>query len=116
MSKFLKTCRNIFEFDGDKVEVVAERLKKDDVLTMNSFGAMVDGTYTVDGTKSKEMAAFTSDLLKKRVKSFSGLTDGNGEPVTLDDVLSEMYFTSLVDDILVFILDSSVLNKETEKK
>jgi len=133
MSKFSR--RNItgsFSFDGDTVTVQAQRLKQQDMAELAGFldyaakqaealgpEERAKGTVTLSvrdmfGSDQGFMNA-ARDVLPRRVTQLTGLTDEEGQPLTLEDIIEEVYFMPLLSEVLGWLVSSSFI-EPTEGK
>lgn len=106
MSKWLPTETKELEFEGDAVRVSYSRLEYGDFLRLAPH-LKIDGAGNVssgDLVGNVELCMIAAELLPKYVRSFTGLTDATGAPVTLEAVCKEIYFLPLVADLLACIV------------
>lgn len=106
MSKFTPTVSREFEVDGDKVQVRFRR------LTREQFGKLSPFDGVKEQTKIMEMLEVVAPILKENVKEMTGLTDSEGNVVTLDMALAEAYFLGFMSDLVGAVVEESVLNEK----
>jgi hypothetical protein len=117
MSGFTKTVKREFQFDGDTVSVEFKRLTRADALSIAPLSAKMS---TID--KDEEAAKVGSEWLEKAcemlpsyIVAFSGLRDGDGNVLGLEDALAAAYFMPLVRDLFNALLGSSMLTEADAK-
>lgn len=116
MSKYTPKITTTREFDGDTVAVTLSRMKRKHMLLI-SGKVVVDenGDSSLKVTQA-EMLEAMSDVLRECVVEMSGLFDADGEAISLDTVLDDLYFFELAMWILSELMVGSRLSKEDEKK
>jgi len=110
MSGFTKTIKRTYTFDGDEVTVIFSRLKRRHMTKVINH-LPTPGT---DMTAAQSLALLSdlSEDLPDIIKRFEGLTDSEGEPVTLEDAVDEAYFTELFAEIFGDIAEQSFLSEK----
>ena len=107
MSKFVRQHVAEREFEGDHVRVVLRGMKRHHAISISRFvHTEPDGTVKMIG-EQEELLPELDAVLKDCVVSLEGLTDSEGNPVTIDDVLGEMYFMDLSSWILTELMNNS---------
>ena len=101
MSKFTLQVTKIFHFDGDNITVTFARLKRGDAY--NIFASEQEN----DTIRGKMLL----DLVPAYVKQMTGVTDSNGNPLTMDDIKDEVYFLPLLREISQALFEASNLGK-----
>ena len=102
MSKFVRSHRFETVFDGDTVTAELAPLEYADMLVLQS-------SVRSDGEK-REVADFVNasrEVVPKYVKSFAGLTDADGQPLGIDIVASQVYFSELLNQIVTKLIEVS---------
>jgi len=118
MSKFTKSISREFEFEGDKVQVTMDRMKRKDAMKLMPYIGEPDaaGNVTMKFKDQMEMVDSVGDLLPKYIKRISGLIDDNGEDVTIETVCEESYFLDLIGDMVGALMEGSFMSTKKEKK
>lgn len=105
MSAYLKNVVREFDFEGDHVVVELRALTLEDSLRYEEAPDLPK-----DASEGEKRAALFAELkvhrevLPQYVARFEGLTDADGQPLTLADVIDAAYFMGLVKtlgDLLV---------------
>ena len=104
MSNFTPKVVREFDIDGDTVTVGFRR------LTREQFGKLAPYSGTVDQEKVMEMIDVVEPMLNDVVFDFKGLTDSEGNPLTLTQVMGEAYFLGFVSDLISAVVEESVLD------
>jgi len=111
MSRFLPTVLHTIDFDGDTVSVKLRRVTRGDMLRIAPHLPTDGNEPTTE--QNLIMLEEIAQVLPGYVESFDGLVDGNGEPITLETVISEAYFLELLGEIAGLLISSS---SPTEKE
>lgn len=98
MSNYRSTSTVIFHFDGDTVTAKLGRVSFEDALAMRD----------TDGKNAAE-------ITRKYVKSISGLKDADGEDVPLEAVFTDFYFSPLVLEMTMKVLETGTIQKGDER-
>jgi len=93
MSRFVRQIRFETEFDGDKVSMKLSPMTYGDMALV----APVSG----QALDAKAFIAAVRDVLPKYVSEFGGLKDAEGVDLTLEDVVTQVYFVGLLQDVAV---------------
>jgi hypothetical protein len=98
MSNFTPLVTKEYDFDGDKVKVTFSRLLRKDML--NVMPAFAKLNAAGEGSRDHDDAVNDilnglADSLPHCVKSFTGLNDSTGSPISIETVVGEMYFMRL---------------------
>ena len=123
MSGFTKEAEKTYQFDGDEVVVKYSNLSRGDMMVLAPVLPKTttsdDGEQVVSGTvdlsQSMEMMDVAAGIMKNRIKSMAGLNDSDGNNITKDVMLNEVYFVGLASDILADMMNSSFLKEEDAK-
>lgn len=121
MGNFTKEVTNNYQFDGDNITVSFKRLSRKDAMKLLPFiKAKEDGTMVMEIKEQFEFAEIASNILKGNITNFVGMFMG-GEQVVIgsekyNTVFEDVYFTSLIADIIKDIMEVSFLNSTVEKK
>jgi hypothetical protein len=95
MSKFIPELRFEADFDGDHVVATFAQISFEDALIyQESEGFVADAKIFVT-------------LLKKYNRSFQGLTDANGAPLSLEIVCDTAYFGLLIVEMGKFLIKAA---------
>ena len=115
MSKWLPTPADLPEvtFDGDTIKVKAKRLK---IADMSS---LVGKKFDLNSDEGRlGVTQLGAEVLPKYLTSIDGLTDANGDAVTLQsylDNIEDFYFASLTAAILFGLLSVSSVKGDLPK-
>jgi hypothetical protein len=103
MSNFTPLVKKQYDFEGDTVTVRFARMRRKHMLKMipKIQSAQDDQDKVVDVLND------LLEMLPEYVKEFDGLTNAAGEPVTIDVVADDMYFSGLASDIAMDVLNES---------
>lgn len=109
MSNFTPMVTKEYEFDGDTVKVVFSRLNRKDMLSaMPAFKRLRDADgEDANNEAVNDLLNDIADLLPQYVKSIEGLVDAEGNAVSIDVVVNEMYFMRLCALIAVDVMRES---------
>lgn len=91
MSKYVPTWEYKTTFEGDDVRVTLRPLTR--------LGAMRFAGVEVESAINAELMQLYESVVRESVVELNGLRDAQGINVTLDSVLRDAYFTSLIIDI-----------------
>jgi len=118
MSKFTKSFRVELDFEGDHLVLVMERMKRKDALKLVPYmGAPdADGTVNISFGDQITVMNVAADLLPKYVKSLTGLVDEDGEAMTIEMIVDEAYFLTLIGQILNHLMVKSFIGEAEVKK
>ncbi len=121
MSKFTKSITRTYQFEGDTVVVVMDRLKRKHALKLIPYMSEPDedGKVIMKLDESMDFMDVASDILAKHVTSITGLLDGNGEIVPINAVIGEdgtSYFIELSTEIMADLMEASFMKQKDEKK
>lgn len=113
MSSFTKRVKKEFKFENDVVLVISERLKKEDFAELSPLlVAKENGEFSLDMQDVGKFLDVASEIMQRRVQTFEGLRNDEGEPVALSDCTSELYFMELTSEVLAWIIGESFASKE----
>lgn len=111
MSRYTQKINKVFQFEGDDVKVRYTRLKRKKAFQVTAKlpkGVGADNIReAVSITDALDVMEIMADYLPDQVVHFEGLSDADGNPVTLEEALDEAYFTELVADIALAIFEDS---------
>ena len=111
MGQFTKLVKRTFEFDDEKVTVTFARLRRKDMMKIVPLVAKLNQEKP-DGDNAVSIAEHFlgdfSDRLVDYIKEINGLTDASNEPVTIETVVDEAYFTPLLVDIAEAMVEESL--------
>ncbi len=118
MSQFTPLVRKQYTFEGDTVSVAFARLKRKD---FHKLAPHIK--FDADTGKTKmsfhdqiEFSGVMAEVLPEYVKEFAGLKDSDGNAVTLQQALEEVYFMSLIGDVVSDLFESSNMKESEAKK
>lgn len=92
MSKYIRSIKEVYDFDGDKVEVVLKPILFEDTLRFHSLDKGDDYERLMSCSK------LFSEILPKYIESFN-LKAADGTAVTIEELCTAQYFTALVVQI-----------------
>ena len=130
MSKFVRTFKETFDFDGDTITVTLKQLKRVHAMELMPIMAGMKGmdpkkpeTMTKENMdKSNSFVDVAAKVIEEGeyIVKITGMTIED-EPVTakgelMDLVLSDFYFTGFVSTIATLLLRKSSITKAEEKK
>lgn len=104
MSRFTKKVTFETEFEGDTVSLKLARLKRKDMMTLSPF--MPDGDQ-VGSAQTMDLMDVATNLLPDYVSDWVGPTDEDGNELSLEDVMEEMYFLELISAIVTKLFEAS---------
>lgn len=111
MSNFTPQVYKEYEFDGDTVKVTFSRLKRKHMLratpAINKLQSMED---VPDSEKFGAMADVLDsiiDAIPEYVHEFEGLTDSQGQPVSIQTVVDDFYFLELASRLAGDMVEAS---------
>ena len=113
MSRYTPKVTQQFEFDGDTVTVEFNRLKRKHLLVLSPH--MTDDADKLtfeDQVKFTEVAA---EIMPECVISMTGLTDIDGNTISIETVTEDAYFVKLVSDIMGAIMSHSFMSEDEAK-
>ncbi len=110
MSNFTPLVKREYEFDGDVIQVTFARLnRKDMVNVLPSFikikNAEKESDLFLEGIN--DVLNDLADLIPIYVKTFEGLNDAEGNVITIETVVNEMYFSKLSTMIAMDLIKES---------
>jgi len=121
MSKFTKQIKRTYQFDGDEVYVVMDRLKRKDALKIAPLMNEPDenGKVKMSFEDSMKFTDVASGILKKYITVFTGLKDEDGVALVIEDIFGEdgaVYFMELISEIIGDLMEASFATEDNEKK
>lgn len=115
MSGFTPSTKESFEFEGDTVEVVFNRLKRKDLQKWSQHIKADGDVVKMTFSDKMEMSNVLCDLLTAYIVSFHGLKTADGAEIGLGQVLEEAYFSELTAAMIAKLFKISNLSKEEAK-
>ncbi len=115
MSQFTPLVSFETEFEGDRITMKLRRLQRKDMQKLTPFMHAEDGETKVSFTSQMEFSGMAMDLLPEYVSEFKGLTDSEGNTMTIEAILEEVYFTSLLQELVVEVFSISRLSGDDAK-
>lgn len=116
MSNFTRTVKKTFNFDGDEIEIVFNRLKTSDFRLLASHLEIDEETGLPTGKVSfgnqMDMITKAIEILPNRVESMTGLKDPEGNQMEFIDIVNEQYFMGFVSDVFAAVMGASVVSNE----
>lgn len=134
---YKSVVKEVVEFDGAEVQVSFKRLKRTDFLNLQNYFTQ-DGTdFVVPQNKMGDFLNFATELLVEYVVGFSGLVvddeylayyqnahhpknqeEGvsHREYTAFVDIIQEVYFSPLVEQILKMLTDASTPPTEPKQE
>lgn len=117
MSNYIASELKTFEFQGDTITAEIESLENDDFAKLLPFFTTNDSGETILRFEDKEkFEAVALKFLGKYVKSFEGLKDRNGQPISLETVIKKTYFMQLTAEMMKELFILSKISEDEEKK
>lgn len=118
MSNFTPLVSHSEVFEGDTVTMDLRCLKRSDMLKLMPYMeiSQVGNDTVTKFTDQNEFAKVMMDFLPSNVSNFHGLTDSSGAPVTLETMVSELYFNKLTMNIIGKLMEISSLREDEAKK
>jgi hypothetical protein len=113
MSNFTKDILFTTEFEGDTVSLRLARLKRKDMMTLSPH--MPDAGEKVGAVQSMDLMDVALALLPKYVTEFKGPKDADGNELSLEDIMEEMYFLELVSRIVTHLFEASNMGADEAK-
>ena len=113
MSKFTKSLVETFDFDGDKVTITFKRLKRKHLIALSPHMTTSGDIEFKDQVKFMDAAA---EVLPDIIESMTGLVDADGNALTVEEMVDEMYFVPLVSDLMGKVMEQSFVKDEQVKK
>jgi hypothetical protein len=121
MSKYSPLVNFETEFEGDTVKMQLKHLSRKTFLGWMPYFSKVekidDGegntVVKLDEETTLNLVNDAADILPQHVKDFKGLKDTNGDPVSIDVVIEDVYFMELVSEIVVKLIEMARVGKET---
>jgi len=110
MSNFTPTVNKQYTFDGDTVNIVFSRLLRKDMLTvLPTFLKLNKSEEDSDerGELVNEVLNKLADVLPNYIKEMDGLNDSEGNSISIDSVVNEMYFMQLSAQIAMDLIKES---------
>lgn len=120
MGNFTKQITKTYEFDGDIVTVTMTRLRRIDAMVLTPFIKQYgDGSVKMSFGEQIDFINTAADILPNCIKSFSGLfiegVEVTRESEEFNIIMEDMYFMSLLSDILKDITVASFVSNEEKK-
>lgn len=106
MSNFTPLVKFSLEFEGDSISMDLRRLKREAILKLSPY-LTTNEQGKVTGLSFEDQTKFTNvmiEILPSYVTNFSGLVDAIGNLISLEDMIQEAYFQSLVSHIVSKLL------------
>lgn len=114
MGNFTQSVKNVFEFDGDKITVVAKRIKRADMMKTAPLLPADGKTPTQE--QSIGIINMLSEFITDYIVSMTGLTDDQGEEIAFETVVEEAYFNELLSEVCGWWFEASQLKKASVGK
>lgn len=118
MSNFTPTVDHEIEFDGDTIKLKLARLKKGALIKLTPHIGEADenGDIKMSFQDKMEFSNLSKEVLDQHVISFEGLTDAEGSKMELKDIYEEVYFQTLIAQVIGQLFVISKPTKEDKKK
>jgi hypothetical protein len=113
MSNFTPLVTREYEFEGDKISMTFSRLKRKHMLgampALKTMRDLQDESASDDRMQTAMGDVLTAivDHVPDYVTEFKGLTDENGNPISIETVCNEFYFMALSAQICNDVLQAS---------
>lgn len=108
MSKFTQSVTKTFEFDGDKVTVVAKRIKRKHMMLVAPHSPEPGKNPTQE--QNLAMLDALAGAILEYITEFIGLTDEEGEVLDFSVVVEEAYFHELLAEICAWWFEASQMS------
>lgn len=119
MSKFTKQFTKQYDFDGDTVTIVMNRMKRKAALKLAPMGEFFSADdKELDFGASLEFMDVACKMLMDYVVSLEGLTNEEGIKITKEDVFgeeAETYFMELVSMAMNDLMSESFAGNKAKK-
>ena len=120
MSNFTPLVNKEYEFDGDAIKVTFARLKRKHMMSsLPAMSKLANARMNKDDPVTDEQQEAINeilnnlaDILPQYVQEFSGLTDTNGAPISIETVVEDMYFMRLCAMIAMDVVRESSVAME----
>ena len=113
MSNFTPLVKKEYEFEGDKVWVTFARLKRKDMLKILPLVSSLQNMDDTDPQKKQiataEVMGGMLNIIPEYVRKIEGLKDTEGNDIAVETVMDEVYFMALASQIVMDILNKSVV-------
>ena len=119
MSNFTPLVEKEYDFDGDVVKVSFSRLRRQHMLAaMPAFKQFIDAKKDDDpdiiGDKESlsalnDVLDIIIDVIPEYIDKFEGLKDATGEPISIETVISDLYFMTLCAKIATDMMKESTI-------
>lgn len=118
MSKFTPSITRTYEYEGDTVTIVMNRLKRKDAVKMMPFFGEPDenGNYKMSVQQQMVLLDNCADIIRKNVVSITGMSFDEAVNDVIAVVFDEAYFLELLSDILNDMIEASFTKAEHVKK
>lgn len=118
MSNFTKSYTVELSFEDDVVTLRMSRMKRKDALKLIPYMGEPDeqGNVPLTFASQVELMDVAADLLPKYIADMTGLKDEDGNALTVEEMLDEAYFLTLVGEIVNVLMTKSFVSKDAEKK
>lgn len=118
MSKFTSSFPFETEFDGDKVFCKLRRLKRKHVAKLSPFMVAAEsGEMKIRFTDQMQLLEALETILPECIDGdLNGLRDADGNALKLAQIVDDIYFMPLYQQMMSALLHNSFLKVEDEKK
>jgi len=122
MSKFTKSITRTFQFQGNEVMIVMDRMKRKDAMKLMPYigePTKDENGETVVKMKFQDqmqMLDACGDMLPKYIKRINGLLDADGNEIDKDTFCDESYFMELQGEAIQELMNASFMASADEKK
>lgn len=99
MSGYLRSKVFETDFDGDKVKARLKPLAFADLLKFQS------------AKDDMEAVVIFQEILPRYIEELTGLNDNAGSPVSVQEICSHVYFTELVKELGVTLMNASNIQR-----
>jgi hypothetical protein len=112
MGQFTRTFKVEIQFDGDNVVCEMKRLRNEHMVKLAPFFVEKEGITKITFKDKVEMLQAGSEVLPDIVVSITGLKDSQGNALGLKDILGEMWFNPLIDELVGRLFIESTLKQQ----
>lgn len=98
MSRYIRSIKKEFDFDGDKVTVTLRPILFEDTIRFNALERIVgpDGKDTLNDT---DVTNLLREILPKYIEKIEGLKDAAGGDISVAELCTVSYFALLLSMI-----------------
>lgn len=117
MSKYTKTVKFEAQFDGDNVSCNFRRLSRADMTlttSMIDYSRVDENGFPCEDDNTKMLNAVIDMLPRYIDGQLHGLTDADGNVISIEEVAAEGYFLPLATAMATSLMNSSAISETDE--